>query len=118
MTYGAWLVIRARRLRARWAQVPGVITDLVHSCDREKPTARPIFRFTTHEGHEVEVTSKYGETNPPQPGDHVTILYTPQKPGQAVINTGGQRGSTMGWALTAIGILLVALGVLAALNIL
>ncbi|SMC85761.1 hypothetical protein SAMN05660733_02161 [Lentzea albidocapillata] len=27
--YGAWLLIRARRLRARWAQIPGVITDLV-----------------------------------------------------------------------------------------
>ncbi|SMC85765.1 Protein of unknown function [Lentzea albidocapillata] len=88
------------------------------SCDRESPTARPIFRFTTLEGHEVEVTSKYGETNPPQPGDRVTILYTPQKPQHAVINTGGQRGSTMGWALTAVGLVLVTLGVLAALDIL
>lgn len=117
-TCGAWMVIRARRHRARWAQVSGVITGLVRSRDPDSPTVRPIFRFTTLDGHEIEVTSKYGETNPPQPGDRVTILYAPRKPGHAIINTGGQRGSTMGWALTAFGLLLTTLGVLTALNIL
>ncbi|MEU9831689.1 hypothetical protein AB0D67_09110 [Streptosporangium sp. NPDC048047] len=44
------------------------------------------------------------------------ILYDPQKPRHARIDTGGQRGSTMGWILTGLG-LLATLGVLTAVDI-
>jgi hypothetical protein len=94
-----------------------VVTGLVRSRDPDSSTCRPIFRFTTLEGHEVEVTSKHGEVSPPQPGDRVTILYDPRKPRHALIDTSGQRGSGMGWTMTAFGLLLATLSVLAALNI-
>ncbi|MGN9907561.1 DUF3592 domain-containing protein [Phytohabitans sp. LJ34] len=95
-----------------------MVTGLVRSRDPDSPSVRPIFRFTTLEGHPVEVTSKYGETNPPQPGARVTILYAPEDSGRAVINSSGQRGSTMGWTFTALGLFLVTLGALSALNVL
>ncbi|MEV4176029.1 DUF3592 domain-containing protein [Nonomuraea sp. NPDC049709] len=117
LAYGIWLLISARRLRARGVRVSGVITALVQSRDPDSPTRKPIFRFTTLEGHEVEVTSKFGEANPPRPGDRVTILYDPQKLRHARIDTGGQRGSTMGWLVTGSGLLFVILSVLITLNI-
>ncbi|MFF0307020.1 DUF3592 domain-containing protein [Streptosporangium sp. NPDC004379] len=55
-------------------------------------------------------------SQPPRPGDRVMILYDPQKPRHARIDTGGQRGSTMGWILTGLG-LLATLGVLTAVDI-
>lgn len=97
--------------------MPGVITDLVRSRDPDSRTSRPIFRFTTVEGDEVEVTSSYGEVSPPEPGESVTVLYDPDKPRRAHIDTSGQRGSAMGWALTALGLFLGALSVLTALDI-
>ncbi|WP_055478141.1 DUF3592 domain-containing protein [Sphaerimonospora mesophila] len=115
---GAWIVINARRFRARAVRVPGVITGLVRSSDPDSPTCRPVFRFTTLEGHEVEVTSGFGEAHPPQPGDRVTILYNPRKPRKARIDTSGQTGSAMGWIVIGLGLLLVALGVLSALDVL
>ncbi|TMR20255.1 DUF3592 domain-containing protein [Nonomuraea turkmeniaca] len=117
LAYGTWLLISARRLRARGVRVPGVITGLVQSRDPDSSTCKPIFRFTTLEGHEVEVTSKFGEASPPQPGDRVSILYDPQKLRHARIDTGGQRGSAMGRILTGFGLLLVTLSVLITLNI-
>lgn len=107
LAFGAWLLIRARRLRARGVQVPGVVTGLVRSRNNDSPTSRPIFRFTTLEGHELEVTSDMGEGRPPQPGDRVTILYDPQKPRYAVIATSGQRGLILGWIVTVLGLLCV-----------
>jgi hypothetical protein len=116
--YGAWLLFSVRRHRSRSVQVPGVVTGLVRSRDPDSPTSRPIFRFTTVEGHEVEVTSRSGEASPPQPGDSVTILYDRRKPRRAVIDTSGQRGSTLGWLLTGLGLVLLTMSVLSALDIL
>ncbi|SIS03901.1 DUF3592 domain-containing protein [Micromonospora avicenniae] len=95
-----------------------MITDLVPSRDPDDRVSWPIFRFTTVEGHEVEVTSSFGEGRPPQPADGITILYDPRKPHRAIINTSGQSGSSMGWILTALGLFLTTLSVLTALNIL
>lgn len=114
---GAWMLISVRRLRARGVRVPGVIIGLVPSRDPDMHTFRPVFRFTTLEGHEVEVASKFGEAGPPRPGDRVTIIYDPQKVRHARIDTSGQRGSTWGWILTGSGLLLVTLGILSSLNI-
>ncbi|WP_433499728.1 DUF3592 domain-containing protein [Sphaerimonospora sp. CA-214678] len=94
-----------------------MITGLVRSRDPDSPTCRPVFRFTTLEGHEVEVTSRFGEADPPQPGDRVTILYDPRKRRKARIDAGGQDGSAMGRILIGLGLLLTALGVLSALDI-
>ncbi|MEV0363099.1 DUF3592 domain-containing protein [Nocardia fusca] len=116
--YGAWLLFSVRRHRSRSVQVPGVVTGLVRSRDPDSYTSRPIFRFTTVEGHEVEVTSRHGEASPPQPGDSVTILYDRREPRRAVIDTSGQRGSTLGWLLTALGLFLLTMSVLTALDIL
>lgn len=104
-------------MRARGVAVPGVVTGLVRSTDNDGHTFRPIFRFTTLQGHELELTSKYGEASPPRPGETVTILYDPQKPRHALIDTGGQRGSRMGWIVTVLGLFLAALSVLTALDV-
>ncbi|MEV1001844.1 DUF3592 domain-containing protein [Nonomuraea sp. NPDC050202] len=117
LAWGIWLLISTRRLRARGVRVPGVITGLVRSRDPDSSTSRPIFRFTTLEGHEVEATSKFGEADPPRPGDRVTILYDPQKLRHARIDTGGQRGSTLGQILTGAGLLFVTLSLLITLDI-
>lgn len=117
LAFGAWLVLSARRFRTRGIRVPGVVTGLERSDDPQRPTSRPIFRFTTLDGRELVVASRFGEVDPPQPGDHVTVLYLPHKPQRARIDTGGQRGSAVGWIVMGFGVLLTVLFVLNALSV-
>lgn len=114
---GAWLLMRARRFRARAVRVPGVVTGLERSRDPDSNARFPVFRFTTAEGEELEVTSRHGESRPPQPGERVTVLYDPARERDARIDTGGQDGSTMGRWVVGIGGFLVTLGVLASFGV-
>ncbi|MEV0592438.1 DUF3592 domain-containing protein [Nonomuraea cavernae] len=114
---GVWLLRRSRRFRARGVRVPGVVTGLERSSDPDSNACYPIFRFTTRDGQEFEITSRYGESKPPQPGDRVTVLYDPDRQRNARIDTGGQDGSTMGRWVVGIGLFLITLGVLTAFEI-
>lgn len=118
MTLGVLMVWNARRFRARAIQVPGVVVGLVKSSDPDSRARRPIFRYTTLEGLELEVVSKWGEPNPPQPGERVTVYYDPKKHRNARIGTGGQSGFEMGWVIFGFGSLLTAVGVLSVSGIL
>jgi hypothetical protein len=114
---GVWLLRGARRLRTLGIRASALVTGLRRSSDPDSNACFPIFRFTTREGQEVEITSLYGESKPPQPGDRVTILYDPENQRNARIDTGGQDGSTMGRIVMGIGIFLITLGALSAFNV-
>ncbi|MFC5818696.1 DUF3592 domain-containing protein [Nonomuraea harbinensis] len=114
---GVWLLRRARRFRAHGVRVPGLVTGLERSRDPDSKACYPVFRFTTRDGQEVEITSRYGESRPPRPGDRVTVLYDPAKQRNARIDTGGQDGSTMGKWVVGIGLFLITLGALTAFTI-
>ncbi|MCA2187195.1 DUF3592 domain-containing protein [Nonomuraea cavernae] len=75
---GVWILRRPQRFRARGVRVPGVVTGLERSSDPDSNACYPVFRFTTRDGQRVEITSRYGESKPPQPGDRVTVLLTSQ----------------------------------------
>ncbi|WP_020542408.1 DUF3592 domain-containing protein [Nonomuraea coxensis] len=114
---GVWLLRRARRFRARGVRVPGMVIGLERSRDPDSKACFPIFRFTTCVGQKVEITSRHGESRPPQPGDRVMVLYDPEKPRNARIDSGGQDGSAMGRWVVGIGLFLITLGVLTAFTI-
>lgn len=114
---GILLLANARRRRARWIRVPGLVTDLVPSSDPDSPAKFPTFRFTTTEGHEVKIKSGRGENNPPRPGDNVTVLYDPKEPQRAVIDTTGQSDISMGRWLIGFGLVLLTLDVLTILGV-
>lgn len=114
---GAWMLIRARRHRLRSISVRGEITKVARSRDPEE-MSRLTFRFTTVDYRDIEVTSNTNAQRLPQRGDRVTVIYDPRKPQRASINTREQRGLSMGWQVTALGLFLLVLGVLVALNVL
>lgn len=99
---GAW-ILRGARQEVR---VPGVVTGLKRSSDPDGKASFPVFRFTTREGEEVEMTSRQGESRPPRPGDR-----------NARIETAGQDGSAMGRLVAGMGLFLIAVGVLTTLEI-
>ncbi|MFF4614776.1 DUF3592 domain-containing protein [Nonomuraea jabiensis] len=117
LSCGIWLLLRARRFRARRVRVPGMVIGLERSRDPDSNACFPIFRFTIYGGQEVEITSRHGESRPPQPGDRVMVFYDPEKPRNARIDTAGQDGSSMGRWAVGIGLFLITLGVLTAFKI-
>ncbi|MFG1944882.1 DUF3592 domain-containing protein [Nonomuraea sp. NPDC048826] len=117
LAFGVWTLRRAQRFRDRGIRVSGLVTGLERSSDPDSNACYPVFRFTTRDGREVEITSRYGESKPPRPGDHVTVLYDPEKERNARIDTGGQDGSTIGMWVVGIGLFLITLGVLTTFRI-
>ncbi|WP_165970160.1 DUF3592 domain-containing protein [Nonomuraea terrae] len=118
VAFGGWQLISARRIRARGVRVPGVVIGYKQVAGGgEEPLSRPVFRFTTLEGHELEVTSRTGEPRGYLPDERIEVLYNPQKPERARIDNAGQRGSTMGWIVTTMGVFVLAVGVLGFLDV-
>jgi len=116
-TIGIVLLIQTRRFLARALRVPGVVVDLVRSYSRSSngggsTTYRPVFRFQTYEGMDVEVTGNMG-TNPPpaRPGEQVNVLYDPGNPRNARLDKRGQRGGFVSWIFIGFGVVFTAIGV-------
>lgn len=66
----------------------GTVIDLVRSSSRssERGTYRPVVRFRTQVGEEVEFVSNWSSYPPPyRRGDAVEVLYSPSDPRQASI---------------------------------
>ena len=101
----AWLVVRASRNRAfRRAAVSTVaeITDIRWKTvgplpDRDR-LAFPMLRFTLPDGSVYETRSEVATPELPEIGDRVEILYLPESPGRARVESQASpsSGSTSG----------------------
>lgn len=112
LAWGIWDLRSVRKLRARGIRVPGVVvgSEMVENLER------PVFRFTTIDGQEVEVTSAYGQAKPLKPGDRVTVRYDPENVQNAHICTRVQEGTAMGWVQVIFELVITAALVLEALG--
>ncbi len=99
-----------RAFLARAHRVPGVVVDLSWSRSRNGGTYHPVLRFQTLDGRTVQATSDVGSRPAPaRPGQAVTVLYDPENPQEARLDTMTGRGTLLGVIFMVIGAL-VAIG--------
>lgn len=112
--WSGWRVIKeARRLREQGVRVPGVVVRLTFSPSRGTDpggTYSPVLRFRTAEGQDMETESDVGTSPAPaREGDQVTVIYDPQKPTLARIDSMSGRGTAIGGLLVAGGLLFTSI---------
>lgn len=102
---------QARGFRARARQVTGVLVG-IHADRRDgQSTTYPVLRFRTLEGAEVETTSNVNERPfylTRMRGQQVPVLYDPQDPRRACIDSPSGRGQVgSGFGVIALGVVLI-----------
>lgn len=88
MLVGAFFLYRnTTAFLAEAAKADGLVVDLVRSQSSDSTTYRPVVRFMSSSGEEIEFVSSTG-SNPPSysRGEKVEVLYLPAKPEKARIN--------------------------------
>lgn len=108
----------AREFRTRAARAPGVVTEIRdrwdHSAggvDHHSNVRRcPVVRFTLPDGREVETETPGANPAPAKKGASVTVLYDPESPTDAVLDSRWSDGTTGSGCITAFGIMFAALG--------
>lgn len=88
----------SQRFLARAVRTSGLVVDMKRSWSRtgtggSSTIYYPIFRFTGPDGQGIVQKSRAGSSHPSlRPGDAVTVLYDPQKPSDARIDSVQTRG--------------------------
>ena len=126
---GATLLSRAARFRRTAANAEGTLVALPATSsggtgaslpagdammtDGPSLTYRPTVEFMMRDGERVRATSPIA-TNPApgKVGDSVRVLYDPADPQRIRIDTRSGRGGCLGWALIAVGLLPLVVGVI------
>lgn len=68
--------------------VQGVVIENIRSFSDDSYTYRPMIEFTTQDGRHIEFVSKLGSSSPSYGvGQHVEVLYAPNAPENAKINS-------------------------------
>ena len=111
----------AKEFRARAARATGLVTE-VHSRYEVDRTAGvdtgnavrhcPVVRFTLPDGREVETETPGAHPSPAKQGEQVPVLYDPDLPTNAVLDSGWSDGSIGSGCVTAFGIGFAILGAL------
>ncbi len=81
----------AREKEASWVKAPGRVLRLVAETSTGSSTVyHPLFEYATADGRTFRVRSNHG-SNPPgyEVGESVPVLYSPEKPDEAVIHSFG-----------------------------
>lgn len=121
----AYLGVRGRRgakaFRARAARVTGLVTEIrdrwedttTGTMDHGTSLRRyPVVRFALPDGREVETETPGANPAPAKEGAQVTVLYDPDAPTNAVIDTRWSDGTVGSGCMTAFGIAFALLGAL------
>jgi hypothetical protein len=111
--HAVWSGLRAiqsgRRLREHGVRVPGVVIRLKFSHSRgdtTRGTYSPVLRFRTAEGQDIETESDVGTTPAPaREGEQVFVIYDPQTPTLARIDSMSGRGIALGGLIVAGGLI-------------
>jgi len=113
---GVTFWFRSRSFLARAVRTSGVIVDL----QRERSRAgdghgtvyRPIFRFTGPDGRDIVRRAGSASSHPRlRPGEPVTVLFDPQRPSEARIDTLDNRGPMAAVLTVIFGIVFAGIGV-------
>ncbi|WP_206613484.1 DUF3592 domain-containing protein [Parahaliea mediterranea] len=83
-----WGYLNTQDFIAHATRAEGEVIDLVRSRSSDSTTYRPVVTFTSADGRKVEFTSSSG-SNPPSfhRGEKVTVLYRPETPERARIES-------------------------------
>ena len=80
---GVYLYLRSARLRRDGVQTHGIVVDI----RRDGKYSHPVFEFTDRAGKKHQVPSSIGSTGGYVKGDSVRVLYNPENPAEARIDT-------------------------------
>ena len=110
--YGGTRNLRqARGFRSRAQRVPGILVGIHTARHNDQPTTYPVLRFRTLDGVEMETTSNVNEGPfylTQNKGRQVPVLYDPQDPRKACIDSPSGRGQVKsGYGLIALGVVFV-----------
>ncbi|MER6172466.1 DUF3592 domain-containing protein [Streptosporangium sp. NPDC001681] len=106
MTVGQWL-------RRHGVRVPGVVVGL----RRGNRVYYPTLRFQTVQGFVVETESDLGSNpSPVRPGQQVMVLYDPERPQRARVDSVGGRGVLHGVLFLTVGAVILVVSLVAAVS--
>jgi len=80
---GVYLYLRSARLRRDGVETHGIVIDI----RRDGRYSYPVFEFTDRAGKKHQVRSSIGSTDGYAKGDSVRVLYNPENPAEARIDT-------------------------------
>jgi hypothetical protein len=109
----------ARSFRSRARRTTGILVGIHADRHNDRPTTYPVLRFRTLEGADIETTSNVNEGPfylTKMRGRQVPVLYDPQNPKTACIDSPSGRGQVRsGYGIIAMGtfFLLAAAGYMA-----
>jgi hypothetical protein len=101
---GLWTVLADRRRRAEWQVHPGRV--VASRLDDGKIRFRVSY---TWQGREVSFWNRYSVTVDPV-GKDVEVLVNPEDPEDAVVSRGLASGTALGVAMVAFGVLALLVG--------
>lgn len=114
--FGVWLWFRSRRFLARAVRTSGVIVGLrrgrASGSDGRGTVYTPIFRFTAPDGRDIVRPAMSRNSHPTlRPGDRVAVLFDPERPSDARIDSIGNRGPAAALFVAVFGIVFAGIGI-------
>jgi uncharacterized protein DUF3592 len=119
---GIAIAVSGARFRRGARRVQGTVTGLRAVASRTDPSTgpvggttgphyRPVVKFTTLDGREVEAESMLAANPAPaRVGDTVRVFYDPGDPRRIQLDTAGGRGGCLAFALIFVGAVFCAIG--------
>lgn len=113
---GVWVWFRSQRFLARAVRTSGVIVrvhpERAGSGDWSGTDHSPIFRFTAPDGRDIVRPAMSRSSHPTlRPGDRVAVLFDPERPSDARIDSIGNRGPMAALFTVLFGIAFAGIGV-------
>jgi Protein of unknown function (DUF3592) len=120
---GVAIAASGTRFRRAAEQAQGTVTEVKAVASRSDPSTgpvggtsgphyRPVVRFTTADGREIQAESRFASNPAPaHVGDTVRVFYDPRDPERIQLDTAVGRGGCLAFGLVFVGALFCAIGV-------
>lgn len=110
--FGVSSIRESRALVASAARVGGVVVRFAVDHSADITVRKPVLRFRTVDGVEVETTSSISHNSGTlRSGMRVPVLYDPRDPRKARIDYGQRSGSWSGIGLVVGGVVFLLIGI-------
>jgi hypothetical protein len=107
---GAYQVNRQEQEQLRgWRRADGTVIELLERRTPEGEVVLPLISFTTADGERVSFTARAAGGSPSYVNDRVAVLYHPDHPQEALVDTRARRWARNGLAGGA-ALILLSLG--------
>ncbi|MEU0479336.1 DUF3592 domain-containing protein [Streptosporangium sp. NPDC006013] len=116
---GARVLTVGQRLRRHGVRVPGVVVGLRWSSSNGNDSGvyYPTLQFQTVQGPVVETESDLGSNpSPVRPGQQVMVVYDPERPQRARLDSVGGRGVLHSVLFLTVGAVILVVSLVAAVS--